>query len=164
MNMKLALRSFLRQKGFLPLSPRNKFWHKFPIVHTTDIQTGEQLKLARIKIKKELHRKSGLYAYVNKKGTLLYVGKSENLAGRVYSHYQEAFRGAGVWQAFFSKFAGELTILWCEISTDRQRRAIEEMIEEAQPSEFEKLYPRGKRRLISNSPLQSSGILNSTTT
>ncbi|MGD1046706.1 MAG: GIY-YIG nuclease family protein [Bacteroidota bacterium] len=151
MDMKVAFKSFLRQNGFLPLSPRNRFWNKIRIVHTTVIQTGEQLKLARVNIKKELHGKCGLYVYLDKKGTLLYVGKANNLAGRVYSHYQEAFRGGGVWQAFFSKFTGELTVLWCEISTDRQRRAIEEMIEEVQRSEFDKFFPRRKRHLTSGS-------------
>lgn len=147
MDMKVTFTSFLQQIGFLPLDPQNKFWNMFYINHTIEIPTIEQMKIERKRIKKELQGKSGLYVYLDKNRKLLYVGKAKNLAGRVYSHYQEAFRGGGVWQEFFSKYVGELNVLWCEISTDRQRRAIEEMIEEVQPSEFENIYPRGKRQI-----------------
>jgi len=148
MDMNPAFKNFLEQNGFLPLSAENKNWNVFYIRHSRKPPTKEEIKIERIRIKNEMQGKKGLYVYLNKRNILLYVGKAENLANRVFSHYKEAFRGGGVWQEFFSMNSGNLTVLWCEILTDRQRRAIKEMIEEVIQTKFDKKYPRGKRQLI----------------
>ena len=147
MDMVSAFRGFLEKENFLPFTPENKNWNNFQITHPSKKPNKDKIKFERERIKMFLGGKQGIYLYLNNENNLLYVGKSVNLYSRVYSHYRESFLGKGVWSHFFSENTGELTILWREISTDRQRRALEEMIEEVQRTKFDKKFPRGKRHL-----------------
>lgn len=71
----------------------------------------------------------------------------------MFSHYIEAYKQnsqthGAAWYEFFHRNAGELTLLWKEIKTDRQCIALEEMIEDMVQSAFDKDYPRGNRTKI----------------
>jgi len=147
MDMKNAFGAFLEKHGFFPLSTRNRYWRIFHITHPKNVPSKNELKIERFRIKDSLEGKSGIYVYLDTNETFVYIGKAKNLYSRIYSHYRESFSGIGVWQEFFSMYKCELIVLWREIESDRQRRAIEEMIEDVTPSIFEKNYPRGKRQL-----------------
>jgi hypothetical protein len=142
---------FLENYKFLPMSSTNSSWQSLEIAHTKTVPSLQKKNSVRLLLKNKLEGHPGLYAYLDAQGKLLYVGKASNIFTRVYSHYRESFAGDGVWHEFFSDHAGALTVLWREVKTDRQRRAIEEMIEEVQKPEFERIYPRRKRKPIRTS-------------
>ena len=135
-----------------PLSVNNIAWQNIIVVHQESEPSKEEYDIFHQAIMK-LHKVGGVYAYLDKKGKLLYIGKSKNIYNRVRSHYKEAYKQtvrkrAAVWCEFFNNNTGELTILWKSIKHDRQCIAIEEMIEDVKPSEFNKIYKRGKRILV----------------
>ncbi len=145
--MRSSFKEFLGKHNFLPLHVTNKNWNQFLIKHQRKEPTKEEIKSERTRIKNKLYGKQGIYVYIRKKNELIYIGKSVNLANRIFAHYKEAFIGIGVWGNFFFRHAGDLTILWREIESDRQRRALEEMLEDIQKSKFDDEFPRGKRKL-----------------
>ena len=146
MDFKKPFVKFLVSHRFLPINTSNTSWRSLKITHTKAVPSPKKKTAVRLLLKNELDGHPGLYAYLNTRGKLLYVGKASNIFTRVYSHYRESFTGDGVWHEFFSKHAGDLTVLWREVKTDRQRRALEEMIEEVKKSEFDRIYPRRKRK------------------
>jgi hypothetical protein len=147
MDMKPIFKKFLQDYGFIPFTTKNKNWEQFKIEHISSPPKKKEIRKIHKDIKDAMDGKAGIYIYLNEKEEVVYVGKSVNLASRIYSHYKDAFYGVGVWNHFFNQQVGKLTVLWREILHDRQRRALEEMIEDFQPSIFDKQFPRGKRHL-----------------
>ncbi len=143
-------RTFLFQNRFLPLSSHNPKWKHIEIIHSKLKPPKAQLREFRKSLKAQLQC-GGVYAYLNRHGSLLYFGKSKNIYNRARSHHRSAFERTGgdhpgVWHEFFSNNAGKLTFLWRSVKHDRQRIALEEMIEDVVRSKFDRLYPRGKRK------------------
>lgn len=142
---------FLQKNGFLPLSIKNPHWNRLDVFHFKEKPPNKEVVKFRRLIREQI-KGGGIYIYLTKRGKLLYLGKGKTISDRIISHYREAYErlGAdhpGVWHKFFNDHAGNLTILWRNIERDRQMIAIEEMIEDVVRSEFDRVYPRGKRKL-----------------
>jgi len=149
-DLKEPISRFLSEHHFLPISVKNKEWTSLDIVHPSKEPTKEQVKDYRKWIHEKVPNEGGIYAYLDSKTSLLYFGKAMSLCDRIYSHYRVSFRKMsgdkkGIWHKFFSANHGQLTVLWRKLATDRQRIMIEEMVEEVNQSQFDKLYPRRHR-------------------
>jgi hypothetical protein len=150
-NLRQPFKSFLSNNRFLPMVPNNHNWKNMQITHYRKKPDNKDIAEFRKQIKKQLQC-GGVYAYLNTRKKLLYFGKANNIYTRVYSHYKEAYipqdgDHLGAWDKFFYKNAGKLILLWRKVEYDRQRIAIEEMIEDVVRSKFDKQYPRGKRKM-----------------
>ena len=150
-NLRKPFESFLFKNRFLPLEPDNHSWESIQITHYRKKPDNKDIAEFRNHIKKQLQY-GGVYAYLNMRKKLLYFGKAKNIYTRVYSHYKEAYitqdgDHLGAWDIFFYRNAGKLILLWRKVKSNRQRIAIEEMIEDVVVSKFDKKHPRGKRKV-----------------
>ena len=149
-DLRAKFKSFLYEHQFLPLSVQNKTWVRVPIVHHSRKPSNKKIADDKRLLKETVPQGPGVYLYLSKSGQLLYFGKANNILHRVRSHYREAFEivpgdRKGIWHAFFSKNAGQLDLMWRQVRHDRQRIAIEEMVEDVIRSKFDRIFPRRKR-------------------
>ena len=144
---KSTIKSFLQENNFYPFT----LWNVFDITHTTSAPTKVEKRQIKQYIAQKVGDRPGLYAYMDKNGHLLYVGKAKKLVSRIFSHYNEAYYTpketdrSVAWPDFFSKHAGELKVHWIELDGDREQRIIEEMIECWPGTQFDRDYPRRHR-------------------
>ncbi|MEO8664658.1 MAG: hypothetical protein ABI462_04100 [Ignavibacteria bacterium] len=159
--MKDPVKTFLEENQLIPI---NKNWNFFQTAHSSSIPPKDKKKEIKKYIAEHVGDRPGLYAYYDESGCLLYVGKARKLLTRIFSHYCESFceikenDKAAAWPAFFSKHCGDLKVYWIEIQYDRPQRIVEEMIEYYLQSQFDKEFPRGKRKIKKKLPIQKTDL------
>ncbi len=140
--IKKHIKRCLNKVCFLPYES----WRKFSIQH--DIKNEVQVPrlkddFERNKIKESVRHKSGIYIY--KKGSkVIYIGKAKKLRSRLNAHYTESYKkpssksNAKRWYDFFSKHRGKLTIYWKEVTNEKERRVLEQMLTFILDPEFDR--------------------------
>lgn len=138
---------YLSNNNLWPLN----YWKKITIKHGTPSHADEQKEVyGELRDLCSLNGKliSGVYLY-KKEDHVLYVGKAVSLYDRTKQHYLESFnegKKAKAWFDFFHKYDGELELYIYPISHEKDRRAIERMLEAELNPLFEEFRKRKEYR------------------
>lgn len=132
-----------------------KKWKNFKLDHKT--KSDNQLKIISKHIKEKTdtsvnNKVKGIYIYFNDIGKCLYVGKSKDIASRMYQHYKESQNKSGHpdWRIFFGKHKTTLNIYFKEVDLPDQNQGeslriiIERHLISSLSPEFEKTHPTKK--------------------
>jgi len=127
----------MNELGIMPIE--EPIWNCFVLEHKVTV--CNDLKKVRQYINNHIPNTNGLYAYKDRFGKLLYLGKGSPIKNRVYSHYIETYKQvsgdkSGKWHRFFNKHHGNLTIYWIELEDESIRKFVEHILTEEYKPEF----------------------------
>lgn len=137
--MKTAITGFLRTQGYFPVEPGDR-WSFHDLRHPPPEGVAERAR-QREQLVRRVPDVGGLYAYRDSTGTVLYVGQTDRLRGRLRHHYDEtcapkSATGSAAYHEFFKARSGPLRVYWTPLDDHATRRVIEVALQFATDEEW----------------------------